>query len=170
MTWSSRLRALLLIAGLFTSTVLRAQSPVEEIGSLPMALSNERLQTSLHLSPAVPEPPQPRVRRRLPKPGLLLSPEEVSYRDVVRKLGVDKHRYIHCDLPNGRVRTGVITAIGDDSFTLKDGIMTNHSIHYTDLRTTPRPVAAVGTRVVHVIRLTGFVVFFPVLVVAIMVD
>jgi hypothetical protein len=76
-----------------------------------------------------------------------LTPEEVSYRETVQVLGVDKHRYVHCELPNGKVRTGVITEIRDDGFTLKDGIIISQWIPFTDLKAAPRPVAAVGTRI-----------------------
>jgi hypothetical protein len=78
---------------------------------------------------------------------LPLTPEEISYRDVVQKLGIHRNRFVHCELPNGKVRTGVITEIRDDGFMLKDGIFIAQWIPYTDLKAAPRPVAAVGTRI-----------------------
>ena len=148
MSWSNRFRALFLIAGFFLAPAARAQSQPDEIGTLPTTLSDEQLQSLSQLSPvATPDPPRPRARRRLPKPPLLLSPEELSYREAVRKLGVDKYHFVHYELPHGKVRTGVITEIRDDGFTLKDGIIIAQWIPYTDLKAAPRPVAAVGTRI-----------------------
>jgi|SRR5580693_208917 hypothetical protein len=148
MRWSNRFCSVLLTLGFFTATAARAQSGTDEIGPLPTALTAEQLQLMPQLNPvAVPEPPQPRARRRLPIPVLPLTPEETSYREAVRKLGVNKYHFVHCELPNGKVRTGVITEIRDEGFTLKDGIIISQWIPYTDLKAAPRPVAAVGTRV-----------------------
>jgi len=148
MRWSNRYRALLLTSGFFIATAAFAQSQVDEIGSLPTTLSPEQLQLASQLgSVVVPEPSLRPMRRQLPKPVLSLTPEEISYREAVGKLGVDKHRFVHCELPNGKVRTGVITEIRDDGFTLKDGIIVSQWIPFTDLKATPRPVPAVGTRI-----------------------
>jgi hypothetical protein len=148
MCWSSRFRALLFISGLFLATGARAQTQVDEIGPLPPTSSTEHLQLLPQPSPeAMAEPQPPRARRRLPRPVLLLTAEEVSYREAVQKLGADKYRYVHCELPGGKVRTGVITEIRDDGFMLKDGIVISQWIPYTDLKAAPRPVAAVGTRI-----------------------
>jgi hypothetical protein len=58
-----------------------------------------------------------------------------------------RNRFVHCELPNGKVRTGVITEIRDDGFMLKDGIFIAQWIPYTDLKAAPRFVPAVGTRI-----------------------
>ncbi len=148
MRWSNRFRAVLLIAGFFVGTASRAQSQTDEIGPLPTALSSERLQALAQLNPVVaPASPQPRARRRLPIRVIQMTPEEVSYREAVQKLGVDKHRFVHCELSDGKVRTGVITQVRDEGFMLKDGIIFSKWIRYTDLKAAPRPVAAVGTRI-----------------------
>jgi hypothetical protein len=119
-----KFRALILISGFLASTTAYAQSPMDEIGPLPAALSAEQLQLLAQLTPvAVPEPPQPRARRRLPRPVLPLTPDEVSYREAVQRLGVNTHQFVHCDLASSKVRTGVITEIRDDGFVLKDGII-----------------------------------------------
>ena len=158
MRWPNRFRALLLISGFFLAPAARAQSQADEIGTLPTTLSDEQLQSLSQLSPvATPEPPRPRARRRLPKPPLLLSPEELSYRDAVRKLGVDKHHFVHCELHNGKVRTGVIMEIRDDGFSLKDGIIISQWIPFSDLKAAPRPVPAVGTRIGQGFKWTGLV-------------
>ncbi len=155
---SNSFRTLTLILGFFFATSARAQSQTDEIGTLPTALSPEQLQSLTQLSPAaIPEPPRSRARRRLPRPPLLLSPEELSYRDTVRTLGVNPHRFVHCDLPNGKVRTGVITSIRDEGFELKDGILFSKWILYSDLKAPPRPVPAVGTRIGHGFKWAGLV-------------
>lgn len=148
MRWSNRFRAASLFCLLIFVTAARAQSEMNDIGPLPTALAGEQLQLLAQLNPvAAPEHPQPHARRRLPRPPLLLSPEELSYREAVRKLGVDKHHFVHCELPNGKVRTGVIAEIRDDGFSLKDGIVIAQWIPYTDLKAAPRRVPAVGTRI-----------------------
>jgi hypothetical protein len=145
---SNRFRAALLFAILFVTAAAHAQSQTDEMGPLPTALTTKQLQLMPQLSPVTtPEPPRPRARRRLPRPVLPLTPEENSYREAVRKLGVNTHRFVHCELPHGKVRTGVITEIRDEGFTLKDGIFISQWIPYTDLKAAPRPVAAVGTRI-----------------------
>jgi hypothetical protein len=102
--------------------------------------------------------PRRAERRRLPRPPVVLTPEETGYKLAVQKLGVDEQRFVHCDLPKGKVRTGAITAIREDGFVLKDGIFATHWIAYTDLKATPRPVAAVGTKIAQGFKLTGLVV------------
>lgn len=86
-----RFPALLLISGFFISTSFFAQSQMDNIAPLPITLSTEQLQSLLQLSPApVTAPPQSRARRRLSRPVLPLTAEEISYREAVRKLGVSK--------------------------------------------------------------------------------
>lgn len=162
-TWA----AAFLFCGLFISSAANAQSPVEdEIPPLPTTLSTEQLQFSQSLKVvSVSETPQLDPRLHLPRPERQLSPEQVGYKLAVQKLGVDKHRFVHCDLPNGKVRTGVITEILDEGFTLKDGIINSQWIPYTDLRAAPRPVAAVGTRIGQGLKWTalgiGMVAMLP---------
>src|SRR5262249_38663607 len=101
--------------------------------------------------------PGPAARRRLPRPAVVLTPEEASYKLAVQNLGVDEHRFVHVDLPKGKVRTGVITAIREDGFTLKDGIFATHWIAYSDLKAAPRPASAVGTKIGQGFKWTGLV-------------
>jgi hypothetical protein len=125
---------------------------------LATTFSTEQVESLLQLSAgASPEAPQPHARRRLPRPELYLNPEEASDRLAVQKLGVDNHRFVHCDLPDGKVRAGVITDIRDDGFVLKDGILFDRWVPYSDLRAAPRPVAAVGTRIGQGFKWTGLV-------------
>jgi hypothetical protein len=155
---SGTLRALFALAVFFVATNARAQTQLEGIDSLPISLSADQFQSLQRLSPvANPNPAQSRARRRLPRPVLPLTPEEISYRDAVQKLGIHRNRFVHCELPNGKVRTGVITKIRDDGFMLKDGIIITQWIPYTDLKAAPRPVLAVGTRIGQGFKWTGLV-------------
>jgi hypothetical protein len=159
MRWSNRFRALPLILGFFVATAAHAQSQTDEVGTLPTTLPAEQFQSLSQLNRvATPEPPRARARRRLSRPVFPLTPEEISFREAVQKLGVHKHRFVHCELANRKVRTGVITEIRDDGFILKDGIIVSQWIRYTDLNAAPRPVAAVGTRIGHGLKWTGVVV------------
>lgn len=97
-------------------------------------------------------------RRRPPRPEPQLSPEQVVYKLAVQKIGVDKHRFVHVDLPKGKVRTGVIMQIEERGFVLKDGIIFDQWISYADLQDAPRPVAAVGTKIGQGLKWTGLVV------------
>jgi len=45
--------------------------------------------------------------------------------------------------------------IDDNGFTLKDGILLDQWIPYSDLQAAPRPVAAVGTRISHGFKWVG---------------
>jgi hypothetical protein len=89
-----------------------------------------------------------RANLRQPASGQLqLNTEEASYKLALENLGVDDHRFVRCDLANGKVRTGIITEIREDGFTLRDGIFATRWIPYSQLRSSPRPVNAVGTRI-----------------------
>lgn len=157
MRWSSRFHILVFISGFFVGSAVFAQTQAEEISALPTTLSTEQLQLLLELAPAPPGHALQQSRRRLPKPPLLLSPEELSYRETVRKLGVDTHGFVHCELLDGKVRTGVITSIRDDGFMLKDGIIFSRWIRYTELKAGPRSVPAVGTRIGQGFKWAGLV-------------
>lgn len=108
---------------------------------------------------------KPDARRRLPRPEPQLSPEQAAYKLTVQKLGVDNHRFVHVDLPKGKVRTGVITQIEERGFVLKDGIIFDQWISYADLQAAPRQVAAVGTRIGQGLKWTalgiGMVAMLP---------
>jgi hypothetical protein len=157
MRWSSRFRILVFVSGFFVGSSVFAQTQAEEIGALPTTLSTEQVELLLQLAPAPSGHALQQSRRRLPKPRLLLSPEELSYRETVRKLGVNTHRFVHCDLRDGKVRTGVITKIRDDGFMLKDGIIFSRWIRYTELKAGPRSVPAVGTRIGQGFKWAGLV-------------
>ena len=66
----------------------------------------------------------------------------VEIQEAVKKLGVNKHRFVHCELANGKVRA----EIRGNGFMLKDGMLISPWIRFTDLQAAPRPVPAAGTR------------------------
>lgn len=150
--------AILFLSAFCLSGIARAQSPIEDVGPLPVALTTEQLQTLAQLNAAVPpSAPKPQARRRLPIPGPILGPQQMTYKLAIEKLGADPHRFVHCDLSNGKVRTGVITEIHDYGFVLKDGILFDRWIPYKDLTAAPRPVTAVGTRIGQGFKWAGLV-------------
>jgi hypothetical protein len=52
-----------------------------------------------------------------------LTPHDVALRDAVQKLGVDPHRFVRCELRNGSKLTGGILSIGQEEFSVSQGIM-----------------------------------------------
>jgi len=172
MPLSSALRTVLLLAAFFISTVADAQSPVEEIGPLPTTLTMEQLQLFQGLSNIpITETQQPHARRRVPRFSFQelhhpLTPSDVVMRESVRSLGRDAHRFVHCELKDRSVVTGPITSIGSESFYVRTGVLERgRFISYWELRTPPRPVAAVGTHLKNGFEMAGAVglvaIFFP---------
>lgn len=143
---------------LFISTAACAQSPADDLGPLPTTPSEQQLESLSQLAPApLDTPQQTHARRRLPIPVIPLTPEEVGYRDAVRALGTDSHRFVRCQLADGKVRTGAIVRIEADGFYLRDGIIGSSLIPYSRLTASPVRVAAVGTHTLNALKWTGFV-------------
>jgi hypothetical protein len=149
--------ALLLLIS-FGSAAAFAQSPADDLGALPTTLSGQQLESLSLLAPSpLDASQQTHARRRLPIPVIPLTPEELGYRDAVRGLGTDDHRFVHFELSNGKVLTGPILSIGDRGFAVRNGIFGHHSISYSELKAAPYPVAAVGTHLVNALKWTGVV-------------
>jgi len=175
-------RTLTFASSLFVSTAVFAQTPTDDMGALPITPSARQLESLSKLAPAPFDAPQrTHARRRLPIPVIPLTPEEVGYRDAVRALGTDSHRFVHFELASGKVLTGPILAIGDRGITTRIGIFSHHSIAYSELRAAPYPVAAVGTHVVNALKWTGLVagciaviplavVFYPLVMAGVITD
>jgi hypothetical protein len=150
-------RLLVFVFLCFVSTAAFAQSPVDDLVPLPLSPSPEQLLSFSYLTPSpLAVPQQTQERRRLPRRIIPLTPEELAYRETVRSLGIDPHRFVHCELAGGKVRIGAIIHIGDDGFTLRDGILMSTLIRYSQLTASPRTVPAVGTHVVNALKWTGF--------------
>ena len=143
---------------LVISTAAFAQSPADDFGPLPTTLSDQQLQSLFQLAPApVDTPLQAHTRRRLPIPVIPLTPEELGYRDAVHALGIESHRFVRCQLADGKVRTGAIIRIANDGFFLRDGIFGSSLIRYSQLTAPPVHVAAVGTHALNALKWTGVV-------------
>lgn len=135
-----------------------AQSLPGEEAPLPAAVSDQQIQSLDALRAAqASQPEQSRARRRLPAGVVPMTEEELAFRAAVRSLGVSKHQFVHCELNDGKVRTGTIMRIDDDNFTLQDGIVVSHVIRYAQLKSAPRPVNAMGTRIGNGFKWTGMV-------------
>ena len=86
-----------------------------------------------------------------------LTPHEVSMREAVQSLGIDKHRFVLCELKDGSHFVGGIGDIQFTYFRISKGIMNGREINYSELKQAPRPVPAVGEHFVNGLEWTGFV-------------
>ena len=91
-----------------------------------------------------------------------LTPHDVSMREAVESLGIDKHRFLRCELKDGTHVIGGITAINFAQFAISQGIMNGRQLHHSELKWPPEPVPAVGEHLVNGLQWTGMVVLaFP---------
>ena len=86
-----------------------------------------------------------------------LTPRDVSMREAVQSLGVDKHRFVRCELKDGTHFIGGITNIQLGYFGISQGIMNGREIKYSELKQPPEPVPAVGEHFVNGLKWTGLV-------------
>lgn len=146
------------------SGVLQAQTIPEELAPLPTELSPSSTETLHSLSPSI-SPTTATAHRRVHRYFFRplkhpLTPKDVALREAVRTLGIDKHRFVHCELKNHVVVTGAISSIGEQEFFVETGILgAGREISYPELSAPPRPVSAVGTHVKVGLEWTGFVAF-----------
>ena len=110
-----------------------------------------------------------------------LTPHDVSMREAVESLGIDKHRFVRCELKDGAHVIGGITAINLEEFAITQGIMNGRQLHYSELKQPPEPVPAVGGHFVNGLKWTGLVaacialsplavVFYPLVLAGIITD
>jgi hypothetical protein len=148
---------------LSTSPVaMRAQAGPEELPPLPTEIAPENADALHHLWPSISEftaDTPKRIHRYFFRPlKHPLTPNDVAFREVVRHLGIDKHRFVHCELKNHVVVTGAISSIGEQEFFVQTGILgAGRKISYPELSVAPRPVPAVGSHVKVGLEWTGFV-------------
>lgn len=71
-----------------------------------------------------------------------LTPQDVEIRETVRNLGIDRHRFVRCNLRDGSTVVGGITWIGQEQFGVTQGIWGEKHILYSSLRLAPKPDAA----------------------------
>jgi hypothetical protein len=144
--------------------LLQAQTVPEELAPLPTELSSSRAEALHSLSPSISLTTftaHKRVHRYffcpLKHP---LTPKDVALREAVRTLGIDKHRFVHCELKNHVVVTGAISSIGEQEFFVQTGILgAGREVSYRELSAPPRPVPAVGSHVKVGLEWTGFAAF-----------
>jgi hypothetical protein len=59
-----------------------------------------------------------------------LTPQDVATREAVELLGVDRHRFVRCELKDGSSSVGGILNIERDGIYLSQGIMGQKKIYY----------------------------------------
>lgn len=87
-----------------------------------------------------------------------LTPREVSMRDEVLRLGARRKQFVLCELSDGRKVTGTIGSARVHSFFLNTGLFDRYQeVRYSELRVPPRPVAAVGKKILDGLEIAGMV-------------
>jgi pyruvate/2-oxoglutarate dehydrogenase complex dihydrolipoamide acyltransferase (E2) component len=166
---------ILLTAAAASGAPCMGLAPTPELGTLPTMLSESQLvtlQKFWSLPAAIPnelghqagapaaqaraessETPEGTPPNQEPQPARQepwqppLTPQEVSMRDALRKLGVRRGRYVRCEWQGGRQVTGTIKSLTDRSFTLKTGVFDeNETLFYWQLTAAPRRVRALKQR------------------------
>lgn len=98
-----------------------------------------------------------------------LTPRDVSMREAVESLGIDKHRFVLCELKDGSHFVGGIDDIQYAHFRISKGILNGREISYSDLKQAPQAVPAVGEHFANGLQWTGLVsacvVFAPLVIV-----
>ena len=153
------------------SAILSAQEDVPQefspapLANLPQALNSTTTAAHVQRPPArTPGHHFYASVRRHP-----LTPREVSMRDAVESLGIDKHRFVRCELKDGSQFVGGIDDIQFAYFRISKGILNNREINYSELEQAPQPIPAVGEHLVNGLQWTGLVaacvVFSPLVVI-----
>lgn len=110
-----------------------------------------------------------------------LTPREVSMREAVESLGIDKHHFVLCELKDGSQFVGGIGDIQFATFRISKGIMNSRDISYSELKEAPQPVPAVGEHLANGLKWTGLVaacvalsplviVFYPLVLAGVITD
>jgi hypothetical protein len=144
MRWP-RLLLALFCAVLFSKGVL-AQSENADLVALPIVPTAEQLTALTNLTP-VPFAAQTNRHRTPAHVPPVLTPEQIQFRESVRALGKDNHHFVHVELKSGKVQTGAILSFDDSGFQLRNGILHSNRIAYSQLKSAPIHVPAVGTHV-----------------------
>lgn len=86
-----------------------------------------------------------------------LTPHDLAMREAVRALGVDRHRFVHFELIDGRSVTGGILSIGQEEFCLSRGILDVTAVPYSSLRVPPQHDPAPADHFLNGMKWTGLV-------------
>jgi hypothetical protein len=144
----------------FCSAILSAQEVVPQETSPPVTVNSPQNPASPTHTDAHAQAQPRRTRgpyfyssaQRHP-----LTPGDVSIREAVESLGIDKHRFVLCELKDGSHVIGGITAINFAQFAISQGIMNGRHLQYSELKHPPEPVPAVGEHFVNGLKWTGMV-------------
>jgi hypothetical protein len=149
-----------------------AQPADADLAPLPLPLSPERL-SALQLAPSAGAPCACPRQHRLSY-GFFrsmylhpLTPQQVAMRSAIYELAQHPKQYVRLRLTDHTTVTGTITNAQAQHFVLTTGPFTGfRMINYQQLAEPPRPVAAVGTHIVHGLQATAtlgiFVVVAPI--------
>ncbi len=151
---------LLLAATVFGASSLAAQAPasVTELDSPNPADFEMAAEEAPPVFAQVPvTSPTPLPPAVLQKKTVELSDTAQHYRTIVSNLSRNRHAFIHCELKNGKVLTGLVRGDSDRGFTLHTNALGGPFIFYEDLAQAPRTVPAVGTRIKQGAQWTGLV-------------
>lgn len=141
----------------------KCQSPPLELYELPAApVQVPALSEVLAPAPLSPNPVSQARPANVPA-SQQAAPDAVredfqigEMRAAVQKLGVQRNRFVHCELRNGQVLTGTIVRIEPRAFYVQtDAVGNPHQVFYANLTSSPRPVPAVGTRLKQGLQWTG---------------
>jgi hypothetical protein len=87
-----------------------------------------------------------------------LTPRDVSMREAVESLGIDKHRFVRCELKDGTHVICGISSLKCAEFAITQGIMNGRHLQYSELKQPPEPIPAVGEHFLNGLKWTGVVV------------
>lgn len=166
------------------SAILSAQEQASQETFAPASVNPALYPVSSTNRPVNAQPPAARTRgpyfyssaKRHP-----LTPCDVSMREAVESLGIDKHRFVLCELKDGSHLVGGIGYIQFASFRISQGIMTGREINYAGLKVAPQYVPAVGEHFANGLKWTGLVaacvalsplaiVFYPLVLAGVLTD
>jgi hypothetical protein len=139
---------LILFCTVFASKGVLAQSENADLVSLPMVPTAEQLTALTNLTPLPFAAPTNHHRPPAHVPPVL-TPEQIQFRESVRALGKDNHHFVHVELKSGKVQTGAIVSFDDSGLLLRNGIIHSNRIAYSQLKSAPIHVPAVGTHVAN---------------------
>lgn len=130
----------------------------------PLPLPSSSIPLELTLLPSTPSQPQHPVHHPGPhfylsKNAHPLTPQQVAFRKSVYALGVDRHRFVRCELTDGTQLTGGILAINQQRFYLSQGILSPRWIPYSQLTSSPVPVPAFAEHLTNSLKWAGLVAF-----------
>jgi len=154
---------LLAVAAFFCGNALCAQtststSNVDEPNPADFEIAAEDAPPVFAQVPSAVRAPEPPSGQENRVRGTALDRISDSYRRQIEQFSKQRHTFVHCELKNGRVLTGLLRDVSEEGFELKTDAVTGVYLRYGELAKPPRQVAAVGTRLKHGAEWTGLVI------------